>query len=174
MDVGASVPKVREKMIRDLVKIAEQYIGIREVGNNAGPEILRFQMAVDGKAEGESWCMGFVQFCIQELEHKIARRSNIFRSEHCLTVWNKSPLELRREIPEPGYIVIWRHGDTTNGHTGIVARVIDDKSFETIEGNTSGNKDVDRNGDGVYLKTRLFHSVSEMQIVGYLSAFEEN
>ena len=161
-------------MLTELITVAEQYIGIKEVGNNAGPEVEKFQMAVDGKANHESWCMAFVQFCIMELEHKICRRSNIFHAEHCLTVWNKSPHELRRAAPEPGYIVIWQHGNTTNGHTGIVSRVIDAETFETIEGNTSDSNSVERNGDGVYRKVRHLHPTGEMKVVGFLVPFEEN
>ncbi len=174
MDVGASNPKPRINMLSELVNIARQYVGIHEVGPNAGPEVEKFQLAVDGKAQGESWCMAFVQFCIMELERRVARRSNIFHSEHCLTVWNKSPLELRRTKPEPGYIVIWRHGNTTSGHTGIVTNVIDNIRFETIEGNTSDSNLVDRNGDGVYEKVRHLTHTGSMQVVGFLVPFEEN
>jgi hypothetical protein len=174
MDCGADVPKERIRMISELPRIAEEYIGVREAGNNGGPEVMKFQMAVDGKASGESWCMCFVQYCVMELEHKAQKRSNIFHAEHCLTVWNKSPEELRRPEPEPGYIVIWRHGKTTNGHTGIVTKVIDADHFETIEGNTADSSVVDPDGDGVYRKIRHRHPAGEMQIVGFLCPFEEN
>ena len=161
-------------MISELVNVAEQYIGIKELGNNAGPEIVKFQMAVDGKASGESWCMAFVQYCVMELEQKIGLRSNIFHSEHCLTVWNKSPNALRRKDPELGYIVIWSHGVTGNGHTGIVSKIIDKDRFETIEGNTSDSLHIERNGDGVYRKSRLRNPIGEMKVVGFLAPFEEN
>jgi hypothetical protein len=161
-------------MLSELVKIAEQYIGVKELGENSGPEVEKFQMAVDGKASGESWCMAFVQYCILELEQKTNKRSNIFHSEHCLTTWNKSPIELRRTSPEPGYIVIWKHGQTANGHTGIVSKVIGSVKFESIEGNTSDSACVNRNGDGVYRKIRNIDPAGEMKIIGFLVPFEEN
>lgn len=156
----------------DLVSIASQYVGVKEVGgDNQGPQVSLFQSAVDGKAQGESWCMGFVFYCIKELETKVPTlKSNLFMSEHCLTVWNKTPVAQRLKEPEVGCIVIWQFENSSSGHTGIVTKVTK-AQIETIEGNTGDGAEVNRNGDGVYKRTRLKAGSKKMKIVGYLKVF---
>lgn len=159
---------------KPLVAEASKWIGVKETAPNAGPEVEMFQRTVDGKAQKESWCMCFVQYCLHQVETQLGIRSNVFNSEHCLTVFHKTALDLYRPRPESGFIVIWQHGQTAAGHTGIVTRVINDVQFETIEGNTSDSSSVERNGDGVYKKVRLLHPTGEMRIVGFLDPFPES
>lgn len=163
--------KYRPDPLSVLVETALKYKGVHEKGgNNKGPEVEMFQKAVDGKASGEAWCMNFLQFCILLAEKQLSIKSKIFRSEHCMTVWNKSPESLRVEKPVPGCIVIWRHGSTTNGHTGIITEIVDNKYFMSIEGNTGPSDDVVvREGDGVYRKRRSFSGNGDMHIVGFLN-----
>lgn len=159
-----------------LIAEAEKWIGVRESGGaNKGPEVEMFQKAVDGKAQGESWCMAFVQFCLMKVEANLGIRTNVYHSEHCLTVWNKTDNELHRMTPQPGYIVIWRNGKTTSGHTGIVSKINEDgKTIETIEGNTGDGQGVVREGDGVYRRKRNRQPLGEMQIVGYIDPFAQS
>lgn len=120
-----------------LIAKAKEYSGVHEVGINSGPTVQMFQKAVDGNAKNESWCMAFVQHCVKQTEASTNSSIGLYKSEHCLTVWNNTPQNLKRTSPKPGYIVIWRHGNSTNGHTGIVTEVVDDQNFRTIEGNYS-------------------------------------
>jgi hypothetical protein len=159
-----------------LVKEASEYVGVKETGPNQGPDVEMFQRAVDGKASKESWCMCFVQYCIHQVEQQLGIRSNVFNSEHCLTVWRNTIHDLHRAHPAPGYIAIWQHYDefgkaTSNGHTGIVTEVLDADRFATVEGNTSDSSSVDRNGDGVYRKTRYLKTHGTMQLVGFIDPF---
>ena len=157
-----------------LLTEAQKWIGIKEATNhNDGAEVQMFQEAVDGKAQGESWCMGFVQFCLKEAEAKLGLKSNMFRSEHCLTVWNKTPQAMHKVHPYPGYVAIWQHGDTTQGHTGIVTEVVDADHFATIEGNTGDGSGVVRDGDGVYRRTRSINGAGTMKVVGFIDPFSE-
>lgn len=147
-----------------LIEIAQKYVGVKEQGgDNKGPEVERFQKAVDGKASGEPWCMAFVQYCIKESKLE----SKIFESEHCLTVWNKTPKEQRLKEPKVGSLVIWQFGDTSNGHVGIVTAVFKN-SIHTIEGNTGDGKGVVREGDGIYARNRSRAGSQQMKILGYL------
>jgi hypothetical protein len=155
-----------------LVTEARKWVGVKEAtGHNDGVEVEKFQKAVDGKAQGESWCMAFVQFCLQQVEAAEQVRTNVFSSEHCLTVWNKTPVEHRSETPAAGYIVIWQHGDTTQGHTGIVTGVVNANTFSTIEGNTGSGAGVIRDGDGVYNRSRELTGAGTMKVVGFLNPF---
>lgn len=157
-----------------LLAEAQKWIGIKEATNhNDGSEVKMFQEAVDGKAQGESWCMGFVQFCLLQSEKSLGLKSNMFRSEHCLTVWNKTPQDMRRDTPYPGYVVIWQHEGTTNGHTGVVTEIVDKTHFGTIEGNTGDGSGVVRDGDGVYKRTRSVAGAGAMKVVGFIDPFSQ-
>ena len=162
---------------RELAYLAMSMVGITEEfgKDNCGEWIEKFQKSVDGKASGEAWCMAFCMFLLEEIDTLFgeSKRMSIeghelFKSEHCMTVWKKSAKEHRLEEPEIGSLVIWRHGKTDLGHCGIVVNVIDDM-VETIEGNTSSSDGIERNGDGVFYKIRkTWKTTGKMQTVGYL------
>jgi hypothetical protein len=159
-------------LLLELIKESKKWVGVREKGgNNRGPEVERFQKAVDGKAEREAWCMSFVQFCVEEIEGRHGAKSPVYKTEHCLTAFNRSPQMVRSKTPFPGAIVIWQHGDTTSGHTGIVVDVIDQAMMLVCEGNTGPESGVNREGDGVYLKHRSTKGSGSMKVVGYLRPF---
>jgi hypothetical protein len=105
-----------------------------------------------------------------EVEKQTNVKSKIFKSEHCLTVWNNSPKELRLKEPEVGCLVIWQYDNTTNGHVGIVTKV-NKNTIETIEGNTGTGAGVVREGDGVYARKRSKAGSDKMKILGYLKVF---
>lgn len=155
---------------KELVDLAHRFVGVKESGgDNKGKEVEAFQKAVDGKAQGESWCMCFVQHCIKEIELTTGLKSDIFKSEHCMTVWNNTPVSSRLKDPEPGCIVIWNFVGTASGHTGIVTKVGD--RLETIEGNTSDGAGIVREGDGVYVRSRSKTGDVKMKVVGFLRSF---
>lgn len=158
--------------VQELIDIANTFVGTKEEGgDNRGPVVEQFQKIVDGVASQESWCMCFTQYCVKQIEKKYAVRSKLFKSEHCLTVWNKSPKEMRLVEPEPGCLIIWNFVGTNNGHCGIVRKVGKDK-VETIEGNTSGpSSEVVREGDEVAIKSRSKIGSKTMKVIGYLKVF---
>jgi len=158
-----------------LLDVARSYIGVREQGgNNRGRQVEEFQRVIGG-AEEEPWCMSFAQYCIKAAESETQANSQVTQSEHCLTVWNGSPSELRRSRPEAGSLVIWRHGNSTKGegHVGIVEAVNSDGTFTTIEGNTSDSSGINREGDGVYRKQRDMDGAGDMRVVGFLKVFPD-
>lgn len=158
----------------ELVAEARKYIGVTEKGgDNRGPEVEEFQRAVDGVAQGEPWCAGFVMYCVKKVEERFHAKTDLFRSEHCYTTWTKTPGALRVAKPTPGCIVIWRYAGTFSGHMGIVERVGTNGYIQTIEGNTGAGIDVIREGDGVYRKTRRMDppKTVKMQVLGYIKPF---
>ena len=148
--------------------LAVSQVGVREVGNNDGPEVDEYQKAVDGREGNEAWCMAFVQWLVKSTEEKLGvRLVNFKRTEHCLTLWASAKKRgTAVQHPEPGDIMIMQHGGTTNGHTGIVI-VANPDNVRTIEGNTGPGGG--REGDGVYYKTRpLFGPKDRLHIVGFV------
>ena len=159
--------------MKELIRAAEKCIGVTEHGgNNKGPEVERFQKAVDGKAQGEPWCAAFVQFCVKEIGSSLRATVVVYPSEHCMTIWGRTPGVHRYKSPKPGFLVIWNYEGSTNGHIGIVTKVIDEFTIETIEGNTSpDDKTIEREGDGVYRKVRSTKTVGKMKLVGFIAPF---
>lgn len=153
-----------------LIAEASRWIGVKEEGgDNRGETVEMFQRAVDGRAFRESWCACFCFYCLIN-----TGGTDLFMSEHCLTVWNKSPRELRIPKPRPGCLVIWQFEGTASGHMGIVKALMSDTQMLTVEGNTSGASHIERNGGGVYLKQRAIRPVTgRMRLKGFLYPWKE-
>lgn len=158
-----------------IIAEARKWIEVREQGYNKGKEVEMFQKAVDGKAQGESWCMAFVQFCVLQVAKQLDLseenlRKTFYPTEHCLTLWNKTQAKYKSQLCSTGMIAIWQHGDTTSGHTGFtIDKPFYEASgeyFKTIEGNT--NKAGSREGDGVYNKTRSLKSSETFKLRGFI------
>lgn len=157
----------------ELVEEALCWLGTKEEkekGDNKGTEVEMFQKAVNGIAEGEPWCMAFVQFLIKLIEDKYSIQCLVFKSEHCMTVFRNSTPKVVK-TPQVGDLVIWRMGNTASGHVGIIVRLLGDGRMETIEGNTSDSTSIERNGDGVYLKNRSMKGSDSFRIMGYIRPF---
>lgn len=159
---------------------ASRWIGTKETGgDNKGQIVEMFQKAVDGKAQGEAWCLAFAQFCIQQVDRLYDEMtlssnapSNLIKTEHCLTLWNAS--KAFRTTPEVGCLVLWQHFKdgkaTASGHVGVVKEVHDTK-IVTIEGNTGDGAGIVREGDGVFLRERPLTNLGNMHILGYLKVW---
>ncbi len=178
---GLAEQAIKDKDARQLmIEAAKVCVGIKEAtGNNDGPMVELIQETI-GSAGNEAWCLAFVQTCIAYAEFKTKIESPIYPSEHCLTTWAKTPKKQRVKYhPLPGAIVIWQHGSSSNGHTGIVLGA-DDKKFNAVEGNTTSGKigdKVESNGGGVFFTERSMQNFPElktsqsMKIVGFLKPF---
>ena len=126
-------------------------------------------------------CMAFVQSMIAYAEAKTGVRSPLMATEHCLTLWNGTPIEQKVRIsPLAGAIAIWRHGATTNGHTGIVLDC-DESVFFAVEGNGSGSFTplldsgaqavIEREGNAVVYTKRSRTTNGEMKLLGFIKPF---
>lgn len=158
---------------KKLIEIASKFIGVKEEGgDNKGKWVETFQKTVDGKAQGEAWCAGFTQYCVAEVAKLLKIKPTLFKSEHCLTIWNNTPKEKRLKKPVEGCIVVWgmwvNGKQTASGHMGMVVAPKGTDAFISIEGNTSDGVAVNRNGDGVYKRTRLINSKGQMRVVGFI------
>lgn len=160
------LPSVAQALIDE----AKKYLGVKEQGNNGGSQVNAFQACV-GLSTGDSWCMAFQIFLVKAVAKSRGITPKIVtNSGHCLTVYSKSP-KSQRCAAEPGAIVIWEHGSSSSGHTGLVVSVGTDGTLTTIEGNTGPEDHVNANGDGVYLKHRDPKGTGDMHVVGFLRPF---
>lgn len=172
-------PKPKESQVchvdlhEQVLEVAKSQLGVHEQGgNNHGPEIKNYLKEV-GLDEGNPWCAAFVIWCIHQVELKHKKVSGVFKTGHVLTMWNHSPMMLRENSPKPGYLALWRHGDTLSGHIGIVEKVNDDgRSFISIEGNTRpGHKAIVREGDSVQRLERSLDHSDTFTLLGFLKVF---
>jgi hypothetical protein len=173
---GLAQEATRTKNARALMLCAAQAcVGIREEGgNNRGPLVTLIQETVGGP-DHVAWCMSFVQTCIAYAELKTGVKSPIPAGEHCLTIWQTSPKEQRvKLLPLAGAIVIYQHGHSSSGHTGLVEST-DGNTVWNYEGNTEsgvalGGK-IERDGGGVYHTHRPIQGVGDMHLLGFLKPF---
>lgn len=169
-----------------LVKEAEKWVGVKERGHNKGPEVEMFQKEVDGKAQGEPWCMSFVQFCINQVDRDFKKTypdanrypNWLYKTEHCLNCWNRTATEARiNHDLHPGSVIIWQHFKnnkaTSAGHVGIIRKVLANGDVETIEGNTKHRSgSVVREGDGVFIMKRRLSYSGSFRIKGFLKPWD--
>jgi hypothetical protein len=154
-----------------MLDLARFHIGVLEAGGaNRGPMVEAFQKAVDGKAQGEPWCMAFMQFLVKKTIEVHGDYSRVFQSESCMAVWLNTGHGQRVAVPVPGLLVLWQHGVTPLGHVGIISEV-QGSTMKTVEGNTSQGLGVIREGDGVYMRERPFSDVGNMRLLGFLRVF---
>lgn len=171
-----------------LCGVAESYVGIHEMGgDNRGQMVERFQKAVDESADREPWCLGWTWYCILDTQNIVEKiidgkyimpHPQLYKSEHVLTMWNKSPKIQRVIEPAPGILSLWQHYNhagkpTTSGHIEIITKVLGDGLLHTVGGNTSDSSpNVEREGDCVALKVRnLNYRYGSMRPLGLLSVW---
>ena len=148
-----------------LIEIASGEIGTKEQGNNSGERVNEYQACVGGHA-GDSWCMCFVQWCIEQAEAALGTKLDLKRTESVMQFWNAMKPYQTQE-PAPGMIMIMDHAQTPLGHTGIVTDAPGDGTVRTIEGNTGQGGG--REGDGVYAKVRNLEGPKDaLHIIGFI------
>jgi hypothetical protein len=148
-----------------LVAIASGQVGTHEVGgNNNGQQIRAYQSATWLHPASWSWCAAFVCWCFKAVSIQYPVGSlelpTTPRAAEFLT-WGGENAVCH---PHPksvavGNVVVYHF--PTGYHCGIVSKILHDGYFMAVEGNTGSD---DRDGDGVYFKTR---HVS--QVVGSVS-----
>lgn len=177
-DHGLAQEAIKTKNARLLFGIVCQVlVGIREVGgNNKGPMVELIQETVGG-AGREAWCMALIQTALAYVEQKLGVKSPIAVSEHCMTVWHKTPKAQRvKKVPAPFAIAIWNYPPSASGHTGVVINYNATKrKMNLVEGNTESGLTkggvIERDGGGVYFTERSTVGSKKMVLVGFLVPF---
>lgn len=178
-----SIANLTELKVQFLIREAYRWLGsMEETGEPNGGQIVSMFQNWDGHPDHVPWCMAFVQYCLKWAEYNWETTAGyctmddhykVFPSEHCLTVWNKTPEECKTQTPEMGHIAIWaftKDGKPTGaGHCGIVTgSKLDSRFFTTIEGNTKDGTGMNREGDGVYERVRNVTGSEGFMLLGFL------
>jgi hypothetical protein len=139
-----------------IAKIANSQVGVKEVGNNSGPQIVQYQTATWLAPGPWPWCAAFVDWVIQQAM-TTCNVSSLKRPQtagaYDLENWaiqNPTNVKLFKGTPDlisTGDIIVF-----TFGHCGLAVGDEAAGIFNTVEGNT--NNDGGAEGDGVYTKLR--------------------
>lgn len=122
------------------------------------------------------YCMGFCKGvwmdALTDKDDRYIRVKKLLTPGVMVTFNNCRAEKLVTMTPRPGSIFLMQKGKTGSGHAGIVTAV-EGNIIKTIEGNTSPSPvsaDRDREGDGVYEKSRklIFVATSGLWLRGFI------
>lgn len=134
-----------------VVEVAEKEIGYSEIGNTNKTKYGKW-FGLDGVA----WCGIFVSWVFDKAGVPLPKIGFTKGFAGCQTAveYFRKKGQITTE-PQAGDIVFFDwNGDKRFDHVGLFVRKIDDKTFETIEGNTSfANQS---NGGEVMRRTRRY------------------
>lgn len=144
-----------------LVLTAEKYLFVREVGQNRGYWVEKFQTFVK-IPKGSPWCAAFVSWVLEE------NRCNDPKTRSGLALAFVNKKSVKAKDVAKGYkkvsrnwLVIWKKSNTYKGHIGFVVDWNKNEGH-TIEGNTGASNI--REGDGVYRKQRKIVDAKDFRI----------
>jgi hypothetical protein len=145
-----------------VAEVAKGYIGRKELPNNSGFQDPVFQKKMEavGWHKGESWCAYTAELIWKEafLAANFITFGGyldaLFSGSAVATAANfqASPHFKTGKTPRKGALAIYRHGNSWQGHVGVVISVSDAVNYWNVEGNT--NKDGGREGIEVADKLR--------------------
>lgn len=172
-----------------IVRAASRFVGLTEVRSNAVWDKLDTPahdvLADEFKAEllrvgwqtGWPYCAAFCEVAWKLGYQGRPELANVraMLTPSCLSSWkNAVNAGWNSQEPRLGSIGIMRKGATDLGHAFIVRGMIDRETIATIEANTSpmpGSLNADREGDGVYCKTRslTFKPTTGLHLIGFIT-----
>ncbi len=137
-----------------LALAAESQVGEKEEGNNGGAAVRKYQNATWLEPGAWPWCAAFVCWSFKEALKKSVQ---VIQRPTTPGAWTfeKWAIKEGAELIKPASKAQVKRGDIvvyTFSHIGIAVADELDGKVETVEGNT--NPGGDREGDGVYRKTR--------------------
>lgn len=181
-------PSLANPLQEEVVKTAQKYTYVREkTGKNDGPEIKQW-LGYFGLPQGNPYCAAFViGGCYKEASDtlgiaqplpKTARVSTLYKTAkknpYKFKVISAARVKQGIETLEKADVPAWSHNKLPgnsdwNGHTGIVLNQINNNTFTSIEANTSsGNKGSQRDGDGVFKRTRTLGIGTKFPVEGFI------
>ncbi len=181
-DVAARIV-VRAAKFAGLTEVKNNQVwdDLETPGNDPMAAELRAELLRTGWQLGWPYCAAFVEVCWRygyQGRTELPKISNMLNA-HCLSSWhNAAEAGWTSKTPQVGAIGIMKKGETTSGHAFIVSG-ISGTLLQTIEGNTSPGQvgpDADREGDGVYRKTRrlVYQPTANLHLIGFILPLVEN
>lgn len=175
-----------------IIRQASAFVGLREVEPNRDwdipstphpdSELVRQLKALmrpspwqDGWAYCAAFCEGVVAAALFELgTGQQVERWRAVMGPHVVSAWQAFRSRgLVSAQPVPGAIWLARHGDTSNGHAGIVTAVREGGvSMATVEANTSLDATTaakEREGDWITTRVRMTRGTGSLRTLGFVT-----
>lgn len=154
-----------------LIRLAASQIGVKEepAGSNRVKYWDYYKEKTGCNWNGGAWCAAFVTWCMSKVgAWSFTKDEGRFRYCPDLVNWakNKGQWVDRSKGAKIGDIILFGNGKRAC-HVGIVEKVIDANTVQTIEGNTSLTSN--DNGGSVMRRTRKYGTVgSNWYIMGFV------
>jgi len=158
--IGGALSRI-ETIQRLMANYAVQWVGTKEVGKNNGfaNELFENMMKTVGWSNSDQWCMYFSKMIHYNTFPNDRANINKVLSGSTQASFVKASNDKTNtyttitENPQVGDIIIFqRKSSPATGHAGVVVKVNNNNTVDTIEGNTSDKNISD--GDLVARKTR--------------------
>ncbi len=155
----------------ELISLAASQIGVKESpsGSNKVKYWDYYKQHCGKNYNGSPWCAAFVTWCMSEVgAWKFTSDEGRFRYCPSLVSWAKSNGQWvdRSKGAKAGDIVLFGNGSRAC-HVGIVEKVINSTTLQTIEGNTSTTSN--DNGGSVMRRTRAYGTAgSSWYVMGFV------
>lgn len=136
-----------------LLRIAESYTWVREVGGNNRGQVVEHLLKMVGLRPGDPWCAAFVAKVGYTL---FGRDWPLPLVGGCATLGEAAARkEILYKFPAPGSVfLLYSKAKGRFAHTGFVGLKPSKNGWPTIEGNTDDEDETD--GQGVYKRERDF------------------
>lgn len=176
-----------EAIRKGIIAAAEHFLNLTETVQNSkwddvatrGPDArageLRQALLDTGWQLGWAYCAAFAEACWRagyKARPELALIGKSITPSVMGTLENFEQLHRITRTPSVGAIMMMQHGNTWQGHAGIVTGLENGRVL-TIEGNTSSNDPNNREGDGVYRKSHAlsFSQSSGLWLRGFVNPF---
>lgn len=154
-----------------LISLAASQIGVKESpsGSNKVKYWDYYKEKTGLNLQGSPWCAAFVTWCMGNIgAWKVTKDEGRFRYCPSIVNWAKENGQWveRSKGAKPGDIVLFSN-KTRACHVGIVEKVINNTTIQTIEGNTSVTSN--DNGGSVMRRNRVYGDVgSSWYVLGFV------
>ena len=147
------------------IQIAKGFVGTRELPNNRGYWIDRFNKFTKNPI-GSPYCQAFVNFCIDSAKAKLPIKSGL--AMNYKTKKSQSAAKVLAGIykVKAGDVITWQKGKTIYGHTGFASENWKNESGMTIQANTTKTGE-SRDGGGIWEKKAKINQFSDFRIVRF-------
>lgn len=148
-----------------ILAVAENEVGTTEYGVNK-VKYTDWYMGTTNYGSDIQWCLIFIVWCFNQAGVSLPCNKTAL----CQYFWDNTGNHIDANNLEAGDIIMfhWSGNERLCNHVGIVkSKLADGSGYVTIEGNTtSGSGGDQRNGEGVYQRTRKITMGSAGYVVG--------
>jgi len=188
VDKDKTSQEVRHKQFKEIAAYIEElitkgtnnpftktpYKDLRESqGKNRSKDLDALILRNGGKL-ADPYCLYGLQDILRAVEIKFNIKFDLPKAGSTQSFFNRTKPEYKTSEPLSYSIGIYQKGDEYKGHAVLCLSKIDSEDFSTFEFNTSPEqgKNIERDGQGCYFKTRSLEGYDDMRLRGFVDIFK--